>query len=134
MRMGGGGGGMGSGGRGMGGAFCPLPRALGRARLGAPGEGTSPRIVGAALRQRLPTSGYTPQWAAGALVAYSPDPVAVVGRHAEYVDKVLRGATPADLSIENPGRFVLTLNLKTAREPGLTIPPAMLARADHVIH
>jgi len=70
---------------------------------------------------------------AGALVSYNPDPVAVAGRHAELVDKVLRGARPGDVPIENPDMYELALNLKTARELGLTIPQTMLARATTLI-
>jgi len=98
------------------------------------GGATAPRIVGEALRYRLPTSGLSRQWVtAGALVSYNPDPVAVAGRHAELVDKVLRGARPGDVPIENPDMYELALNLKTARELGLTIPQTMLARATTLI-
>ena len=69
----------------------------------------------------------------GGLIAYSPLFEAHYPRVAEYVDKILRGANPADLPVEQSARFELVLNLKTAKALGLTIPPTLLARADEVI-
>lgn len=92
------------------------------------------RLFGEALRHRLPMSGWNRSSAeAGALVAHGPDIPALFGRAAEYVDKVLRGAWPGDLPIEQPAKYELTLNLKTANLLGVTIPPAVLARATEVI-
>jgi putative ABC transport system substrate-binding protein len=70
---------------------------------------------------------------AGGLIAYGPRLSAVYRRGAVYVDRILRGAKPADLPVEQPTEFDFTLNLRTARVLGLTIPPALLLRADHVL-
>ncbi|MBI2207802.1 MAG: ABC transporter substrate-binding protein [Candidatus Rokubacteria bacterium] len=69
----------------------------------------------------------------GALMSYSPDYAAVFRRLATYVDKVLKGANPSDIPIEQPTKLELVVNLKTAKALGVTIPPPLLLRADHVI-
>ena len=69
----------------------------------------------------------------GALLSYVSDRKYRQRRTADYVDKILKGAKPGDLPVEQPTHFRLLLNLRTAREMGLTIPPTLLARADEVI-
>ena len=94
----------------------------------------SPQIAASALAMRVPTVyGYREQVIAGGLISYGVDLRWCYHRSAYFVDKVLRGARPGDLPIEFPTQFPLTVNIKTAKELGLTIPPTLLARADEVI-
>jgi putative ABC transport system substrate-binding protein len=92
------------------------------------------RIVSLALRHRLPTLYEFRDFVeAGGLMCYGTDMKAVYHRRATYVDRILKGTKPADLPVEQPTRFELVINLKTAKALGLTIPPSLLARADQVI-
>jgi len=87
-----------------------------------------------ALRHRLP--GVTEQRRyvdAGVLLSYGTSLSAVHRREAYFVDRILKGAKPADLPVEQPTTFELVVNLKTAKALGLTVPPSTLARADEVI-
>ena len=87
-----------------------------------------------ATRNRLPLVAGWGGWPqVGALFSYGPDLDVIVRRAATYVDKILRGTKPADLPVEQPTKFELVINLKTAKALGLTIPPSLLARADEVI-
>jgi putative tryptophan/tyrosine transport system substrate-binding protein len=93
-----------------------------------------PRIVEVARRHRLPTSSAQRAFvSAGGLLAYGADRGAVYRRAAGFVDRVLKGASPAEMPIERPTAFELVINLGTARELGLTIPPSVLQQATEVI-
>jgi putative tryptophan/tyrosine transport system substrate-binding protein len=91
-------------------------------------------IVALAAKHRLATlSSYRDTTRAGGLVSYSADHVAHFKRAAIFIDNILKGAKAADLPVEQPTRFELVVNLKTAKALGLTVPPGLLARADEVI-
>jgi ABC-type uncharacterized transport system substrate-binding protein len=87
-----------------------------------------------AIKHRLPSLFEGSAWVeSGGLISYATDDLAVYRRIATYVDKILKGTKPADLPIEQPTKFELVINLKTAKQIGVTIPPNVLARADKVI-
>jgi len=92
------------------------------------------RIVEFAGKNRLPAMYGTPEVVdAGGLMPYAPSYTDLYRRAATYVDKILKGAKPADLPVEQPKKFEFIVNLKAAKQIGLTIPPNVLARADKVI-
>jgi putative ABC transport system substrate-binding protein len=94
----------------------------------------APQIAGLAIKHRLPTMferhGAV---AVGGLASYTADELDSYRRAATYVDKILKGAKPAELPVEQPTKFEFVINLKTAKQIGLTVPPNVLARADRVI-
>jgi putative ABC transport system substrate-binding protein len=91
-------------------------------------------IAEAAIQARVPcVAGWREYVTAGALASYAPDFRALFHRSAFYVDRILRGAKPADLPVEQPSKFELVVNVKTAKALGITIPNAVLLRADEVI-
>jgi putative ABC transport system substrate-binding protein len=92
------------------------------------------RIADLAIKNRLPSMYEGGTWVeTGGLMSYSTNDLEVFRRVATYVDKILKGARPDDLPVQQPTKFELVINLKTAKQIGLTIPPNVLARADKVI-
>jgi len=91
-------------------------------------------IIALAARHRLPAVYPYPAFAhSGGLISYGPDAVDQYRRAAGYVDRILKGAKPADLPVQAPTKYELVINLKTAKALGLEIPSSVLARADEVI-
>jgi len=96
--------------------------------------GQGQRIAQLAVKNRLPTiSDRIPFAEEGGLLLYGPDQKPMFRRAAYYVDKILKGAKPGDLPVEQPTKFELVINLKTAKQIGLTIPQSVLYQADKVM-
>ena len=92
------------------------------------------RLAELALKARLPTMySFRESVESGGLMAYAVNMADFVGRSAVYVDKILKGARPADLPVEQPTQFELIVNVQTAKALGITVPPSLLQRADTVI-
>ena len=92
------------------------------------------RLADLALERRLPTIAFaSEQWEAGVLATYGPNVPSLYRRAGAFIDKILKGANPADLPVEQPTKFELLINLKTAKALGLTVPSALLSRADQLI-
>jgi ABC-type uncharacterized transport system substrate-binding protein len=122
----------------LGNAFSSMRKAGARALLVLADpvllEREQPRIVELVLKQRLPAIyPWTSYTEAGGLMAYGTSLLDMHRRSAYYVDKILKGTKPSDLPVEQPTKFELVINLKAAKQIGLTIPPNVLARADKVI-
>src|SRR5215467_1480436 len=97
-------------------------------------DGRADEIARLAMQKRLPTLYFSKEAVkVGILMSYGPDLVAAIRRQAYFVDRILKGAKPDDLPVEEPTKFELTLNLNTAKTLDLTIPPSLLALADEVI-
>jgi putative ABC transport system substrate-binding protein len=92
-----------------------------------------PRVVALAAEHHLPALYLFRQFANGGLIVYGPDIADLNRRAGGYVDKILKGAKPSDLPVEQPTKYELVINMKTAKALGLTVPPSLLARADEVI-
>jgi putative ABC transport system substrate-binding protein len=92
------------------------------------------QVIDLAEKSRLPTAYYQPEYVeAGGLMFYGPSNTDLFRRAATYVDKILKGAKPADLPVEQPTKFEFIINLKAAKQIGLTIPQSVLYQADKVI-
>jgi putative ABC transport system substrate-binding protein len=118
-------------------AFASIPRQRLEALIVVPEPLTfsnRARVLTFAERQRLPAIyGWREAVNDGGLICYGTDQAALFRRAADYIDRILKGTKPADLPIEQPTKFELVINLKTAKALGLTIPPSLLLRADQVI-
>ena len=93
----------------------------------------APRIIALAARHHLPANYFFRHYANGGLLVYGPDIADLFRRAGGYLDKILKGTKPSDLPVQQPTKFELLINMKTAKALGLTVPPSLLARADEVI-
>jgi putative ABC transport system substrate-binding protein len=125
------------GGDDIAGAFTALTKSHAQGLVVLPNPVTlthQTQIVELAAKNRLPAMYPWPEFTEiGGLMAYSTNRTEMYRRSAAFVDRILKGAKPADLPIEQPTKFELVINLKTAKALGLTIPPSLLLRADQVI-
>jgi len=119
------------------GAIRRLTRTPGSSLMIGPGPLNQVQVAAIAelaVQNRLPTvSVYRPFVAAGGLMAYGPDTLDIFRRSADYVDRILKGASPAELPVQQPNKFEFVVNLKAAAQLGLTVPQTLLATADEVI-
>src|SRR5262249_23238904 len=120
--------------------FAPAFTAMSKEQAGALliiGDGMltlhQAKLADLVVKSRLPTIGPSDLIMSGVLMSYGTSSPDLWRRAATYVDKILKGANPAELPVEQPTKFNLTINLKTAKALGLTIPTPLLARADEVI-
>jgi putative ABC transport system substrate-binding protein len=93
----------------------------------------APRVVALAAKHHLPAMYLFRQFANGGLIVYGPDLADLFRRAGDYVDKILKGSKPADLPVEQPTKYELVINMKTAKALGLTVPQSLMLRADEVI-
>jgi putative ABC transport system substrate-binding protein len=93
----------------------------------------APRVTALAANHHLPAIYLFRQFAPGGLIVYGPDIADLLRRAGGYVDKILRGTKPSDLPVEQPTKYELIINMKTAKSLGLSVPPSLLARADETI-
>ena len=93
----------------------------------------APPVIALAAKHHLPAIYFFRQFAKGGLVVYDPDQPDLFRRAGGYVDKILKGTKPSDLPVEQPTKFQLVINMKTAKALGLTVPTSLLLRADEVI-
>ena len=119
------------------GAFASMSRERAQALFVAAGVLTTEHrktLVGLAARSRIPAMWGERQFVeAGGLMSYAVNFYGEIRRAASYVDRILKGAKPGDLPVEQPTKFELVINLKTAKALGLTVRPSLLGRADEVI-
>jgi len=114
-------------------AFAAMKRSAADAVVMQPSLPRS-RVAELALKSRLPAIAPTATFAAlGGLAGYSASPREMARRTAAIIDRIVKGSKPADLPVEQPTKFELVINLKTAKALGLDIPPTLIARADEVI-